>query len=127
MVAQGKRGQEPLAPPWVSVPTRCSPLPPNRRFSAMRGERSGERGPLVTECGVLRFVVLQTFLGTKRDFRNSAGSFPLTPALSPNPTNGSGELALGYDPPPRWGLYDEEAASCRFTNVQSPETGVAGP
>ena len=75
---------------------------------------------MVIEWRVSRFVVLQTFLGTKREFRNSAGSVPLTPALSPNPTNGLGErvervgtltqggargsclaLALGYDPPPR--------------------------
>ncbi|MCI0418979.1 MAG: hypothetical protein L0312_07140, partial [Acidobacteria bacterium] len=33
--------------------------------------------------------------------------------------------ALGYRLTPRLGLYKEEAASCRCTNVQSPEYGDA--
>ena len=90
MVAQGKRGQEPLAPPWVGVPTRCSPLPPNR-FSAIRGERSGEGGYSATEWRVWRFVARQIFLGTKREFRESARYCPLTLALSPNTENVLGE------------------------------------
>ncbi|HVN81250.1 MAG TPA: hypothetical protein VMW38_19835, partial [Terriglobia bacterium] len=35
--------------------------------------------------------------------------------------------ALGYCLPPPAGLNKEEAASCRFTNVQSPEAGLLRP
>ena len=65
--------------------------------------------------------------------------FPLTLALSPNTKNvleereqivgrltqggASGSCAMPSGAP--LGLYQEEAASCRFTNVQSPECHVA--
>jgi len=55
-------------PPWVSVPTNPSPLPPNRPLLAILGERSGE-GAICYRVASLAFVALQTFLGTKRDFR----------------------------------------------------------
>ena len=91
MEAQGKRGQEPLAPPWVSGPTHCSPLPPNRRFSAIPGERSGEGGIFLPsgESGVSLFA--KYFLARSVTFATQLGPSPLTPALSPNPTNGLGE------------------------------------
>ena len=44
------------------------------------GGEVGRGGLMVTERRVSRFVVLQRFLGTKRDFRKSAGSPP-----HPNP------------------------------------------
>ncbi|HVN81292.1 MAG TPA: hypothetical protein VMW38_20045, partial [Terriglobia bacterium] len=34
--------------------------------------------------------------------------------------------ALGYCLPPPAGLNKGEAASCRFTNVQSPDSGLSG-
>ena len=44
-VAQVKRGQEPLAPPWVSVPTNSSPLP--LTFSPNTKNVLGEREQIV--------------------------------------------------------------------------------
>ena len=72
----------PLAPPWVSVPTRCSPLPPNHRFSAIRGERSGEGGhglPNVESCVSLFF---QHLLARSVTFANQRD---LPPHPSPLP------------------------------------------
>ena len=49
-IAQCKRGQEFLAPLWVSVPTNSSPLPPNREGEQVvgmltQGGTSGDGGP----------------------------------------------------------------------------------
>ena len=130
-----------LAPPWVSVPSQFSPLPPNRPPLGDSGERLGE-GAICCRVASLAFRCSQIFLGTKRDLRESARSCPLTLALSPNTKNVLGEREQmvgtltqgGTSGSCRWrcpglpsdaplGLYKEEAASCRFTNVQSPDSG----
>ena len=47
-VAQGKRGQEPLAPPWVKSSNKFSPLPPESPAFGRFGGRGRERG--VARC-----------------------------------------------------------------------------
>ena len=139
----GTRGQEPVAPPWVSVPTNSSPLSPNRPPLVDSGGEVRRGGPLVAERRASRFVVCVSPSATKREFREAARSCPLTLALSPNTRNvlGEREQMVGTQTQGetssscRWsgpglqsaaplGLYAEEAASCRFTNVQSLVTAT---
>ena len=65
----------------------------------------------------------ECLVGTKREVCETVEPSPLTLALSPNPRNVLGErenivgtMTQSIAP---LGLYVEEAASCRFTNVQS--------
>ena len=95
------------------------------------------KGP--APCGFAS-LVFRCFPNARKMIFASARSCPLTLALSPNTKNVLGEReqmaglvtqgaasgsyrwgALGYRLTPLLGLYKEEAASCRFTNVQSPE------
>ncbi len=78
-------------PPWVSVPTNSSPLPPNRPRLGDSGGEVGRGGPLVADWRVSRFVVIVSLAGTKREFRESAKCCPLTLALSPNTKDVLGE------------------------------------
>ena len=136
-IAQGKRGQESLAPPWVGVPAPIlllSPSPPESR------ERSGEEA-LVTEWQISRFVVLRIFLARSMTFQMSR----VSPHPDPLPQHrkrvgGEGRNCENADPGRRTrllpracpglqsaapvGLYEDEAASCRFKCPIS--TSVAG-
>ena len=92
MVAQGKRGQElgTAVPPRAALGQRSNPLfssPPESPLFSDSGGEVGRGGDFATEWRVWRFVVRQIFLGTKREFRESARSCPLTLALSPNTEN----------------------------------------
>ena len=62
-VAQGKRGQEPLAPPWVESSNQASPLPPNRM---LLGDSGGERvrPASLSNFGILARFCLGFFLST---------------------------------------------------------------
>jgi hypothetical protein len=136
------RGRRPSAPPWGSVPINSSPLPRIARLWAIRG-RGWERGHLPAESESPASFPQECLVGTKREVCETVEPSPLTLALSPNPRNGdggpkSGERenivgtmtqggSLGLLPRACPGLqstaplgpYVEEAASCRFTNVQS--------
>jgi hypothetical protein len=82
---------------------------------------------------------------SKHDLQEWARPCPLTLTLSPNTKNVLGEreqivemltrggrgapaprAALGYFLMPFQGSQTEEAASCRFTNVQSPDSRFRG-
>ena len=137
-VAQGKRGEGPLAPPWVKSSNQVFPLPPNRMLFGDSGGEAGREGKFLANWRGLRFVGLRMILGSRPGSKESARPRPLTPTLSPNTEDVSGErektrgtltqgVASGscrsgspglqaYAP---LGLYKEEAASCRFTSVQS--------
>ena len=88
---KGKRGQEPLAPPWVSGPTRCSPLPPNRRFSASRGERSGEGGRWLSNGESRVSLFSKHFLARSVSFATQLGPSPSPQPSPPTQQNGLGE------------------------------------
>jgi len=72
-VAQASEGQEPVAPPWVSVSPNSLLSPRIACFSAIRG-RGQERGTRVADGRVSRFNALCMFARTKREFRRSARS-----------------------------------------------------
>jgi membrane fusion protein, multidrug efflux system len=135
-VAQGERGQESLAPPWVKSSKQFSPLPLSRPLSGDSGGEAGRWRSFVANWRGSRFFVPQRLLSSKCELGNRARSRPLTPALSPNTksvlrerektrrlltqgrTSGScrpRRPGLQADAP--LGLHKEEAASCRFTNV----------
>jgi len=81
----------------------------------------------------------ECLVGTKRELCETVEPSPLTLALSPNPRNGLGEredivgtltqggargsclaLALGYNPPPRWGstLKKRPPAASQMSNLE---------
>ena len=106
MVAQGKRGQElgTAVPPRAALGQRSNPWfssPPESPLFSDSGGEVGRGGDFATEWRVWRFVVLQIFLGTKREFRESARYCPLTPTLSPNTENVLGErVETGWNADP---------------------------
>ena len=71
--------------------------------STKKEKRSKKESKLLLRLGI-QFAPI----GALNTYKGKRGQEPLA-------------LALGYDPPPRSGLYDEKADSYRFTNVQSPE------
>ena len=83
----------------------------------------------------------ECLVGTKRELCETVEPSPLTLALSPNPRNGLGEredivgtltqggargsclaLALGYNPPPRWGstLKKRPPAASQISSLHIP-------
>ena len=121
-VAQGKRGQESLAPPWVKSSNEFSPLPPNRPPLGDSGGEVGRGGWLAANWRLLRHVGVRMFPDSKPDLEERAQPCPLTLTLSPNTEDVPGEreglwerlpraaraapaagAALGYKLTPRWG------------------------
>ncbi len=74
-VAQGKRGGRSdgtVVPPRAALGQRSDQFfssPPESPAFGRFGGSGRERGPFVAEWRVSRFVVVQTFLSPKRDFR----------------------------------------------------------
>jgi hypothetical protein len=114
------RGQEPLAPPRVSVPTHCLLSPESPAFGRFGG-RGRVRG-VVADSPVWCFDILSMSLGTKHDLRKRARSCPLTLPSPPTqktflrereqmvglvtqgaPSGSCPGGALGYRLTPRWG------------------------
>jgi hypothetical protein len=134
----------PSAPPWVSIAAHYSPLPLNRlAYGRLRG-RGWERGAFDRTLNLpLRSSVYvwsaRTMMYAKQHCQT------LHPALSPQPkkrVGGEGKtvgtvtqggargsclaLALGYNPPPRWGptWKKRPPAASQMSNLEhSRETG----
>src|SRR5688572_16727791 len=79
-VAQGKRGQEPLAPPWVSVPTNSSSLPPNRPPLGDLGGKVVRGGAPIQSCESRVCLSSERYAARSVVFANEPGLPP-----HPNP------------------------------------------
>ncbi len=135
----GARDRCPPSPRPGSPVQRIFSSPPDSLAFGRSGGRGRVRGGGSLPILSLAAADSLNVLGTKHDLHEWARPCPLTLALSPNTKNVLGEreqiagmLTQGTPSDScRWacpglpsdaplGLYKEEAASCRFTNVQAP-------
>ena len=119
-VAQGKRGKESLAPPWVESSEQFSPLPLNRPPLGDSGGEVGEGGgslpigepyvSLVSECFSARSLIyrnghgLPPHPGPLPQHKNVPGERENWGTLTQGcPSSSAARAALGYRLTPCWG------------------------